>query len=69
MYELAIMQRRQLALEWWDAQGERQKARLTPVDLKVREGAEYLLLCGNDDNTEQLEIRLDRIIDSEIVGP
>lgn len=58
-YELAIMHRARLRLTWRDASGETHIGIVTPLDLRTRRGAEFMI-ATQQDGTE-LEIRLDRI--------
>lgn len=61
-YELAAMHRQPLHIRWRDQHGDRQ-ARLTPLDLQVRDGAEYLLARAAGGAV--CRIRLDRIRSAE----
>lgn len=59
-YELAIMHKKVVTLEWRDEQGREHRRRVLPLDIRVRDGAEYLL-AKTLDKKEELCIRLDRI--------
>ena len=60
IYEIAIMKQRQLMLEWTGADGGAVKETVTPLALKIIEGAEYLFYeINNKKNTNKL--RLDKI--------
>lgn len=63
IYEIAIMKQHQLMLEWTSASGAQEKGKVTPLELKIIDGAEYLLYEITDKkskkNTEKL--RLDKI--------
>ena len=68
LYELAIMRHQTLKLCWWE--GEiRRSAWVRPLDIRVREGAEYLKVHPARSTGKVLEIRLDRIISSEVKEP
>ena len=58
-YELAIMQHRHLQLIWKDPHGMQHIGHLQPVDLKIRNQAEFLL--AKDHEGQLLQIRLDYI--------
>lgn len=58
-YELAIMHRNRLRLTWRDAGGEVHIGVVTPIDLRTRQGAEFMIATQQDG--AKLEIRLDRI--------
>jgi transcriptional antiterminator Rof (Rho-off) len=66
IYEIAIMRRQPLQLSWWDGP-TRRSARVTPVDLQIRDGAEYLLVRQQAQEAI-LAIRLDRIVSSALGG-
>lgn len=59
-YELAIMHRQRLRAAWRDADGQLHQELLTPLDLKTRTGAEYLV--AKRASGESVELRLDRIL-------
>jgi len=63
IYEISIMKQRQLMLEWISAEGVPQKEVVKPVQLKIIEGAEYLLYEITDKNTKKIrnKLRLDKI--------
>ena len=58
-YELAIMQGTRLQLSWRDAVGTSRIEVLVPVDLRTRQGEEFLVTI--DHTGFEREIRLDRI--------
>ena len=58
-YELAIMHGTRLQLSWRDAVGTSRIEVLVPVDLRTRQGEEFLVV--KDHNGLEREIRLDRI--------
>ena len=64
-YELAIMQAKRLRVSWRDAAGENHLGVLTPIDLVTRDHAEYLIARDADADQQQLEIRLDYILQAE----
>lgn len=59
-YELAIMHRERLRLSWRDAGGNVHIGIVTPIDLRTRSSAEFLVVRERDG--EALTIRLDRIV-------
>lgn len=63
-YELAIMHGRTLKLKWQDENGKYHYEHLIPVDIKTRNQQEFLI--ANDTNDVIYEIRLDRIILSDV---
>ncbi|NNJ95385.1 MAG: transcriptional antiterminator, Rof [Halobacteria archaeon] len=63
-YELAIMQRRRLALSWHGEQAEYRDT-VTPVDLFTRDVGEYLRVRDSRDLGHS--IRLDRIMACEFL--
>ena len=58
-YELAIMQRRRLALSWRGADNTVHTATVTPTDLLTRNGAEFMRL--RDPSGREHIVRLDHI--------
>ena len=60
-YELAIMQRRPLQLQWHTSSGEAEEQKLLPTDLVTRPEGEFLLAL--DEKKLPIEIRLDQIIE------
>lgn len=64
-YELAIMRRSRLRLSWVDTQGQRHIGTLQPLDLFTRNHVEYLV--GRAIDGQQHEIRLDKIISSNVL--
>jgi len=63
-YELAIMRRIQLRLGWLGDNGQQHIGAVQPLDLYTRQHVEYLLVRSLD--KQQHEIRLDRIISSNV---
>jgi len=59
-YELAIMHRERLRLSWRDAGGNVHIGIVTPIDLRTRSSAEFLVVRERDG--EAFTIRLDRIV-------
>lgn len=59
LLELAAMRRQRLRIHWRDDNGQSHEQALLPIDLVVKDGAEYLL-ARDAGGTEQ-RIRLDRI--------
>jgi len=59
-YELAIMHRDRLRLGWRDSDGNVHIGIVTPTDLHTRDGAEFMIVTGQDGETTA--IRLDRIM-------
>ncbi len=59
-YELAIMHRDRLRLGWRDPESNVHIGIVTPIDLRTRNGAEFMIVTGQDDKT--FVIRLDRIM-------
>jgi transcriptional antiterminator Rof (Rho-off) len=62
-YELSIMHRTRLQVSWRDAQGVSRIEVLVPVDLRTRQGEEFLVAI--DPLGTEREIRLDRILASK----
>jgi len=62
-YELAIMHEKRLRISWRDAEGPPRIEVLAPVDLRTRQGEEFLVAI--DSLGVEREIRLDRILDSK----
>lgn len=58
-YEIAIMHGEQLQLVWVDDNHQHHISVLKPVDLKTRQGAEFLIARTDDGN--KLQLRLDHI--------
>ncbi len=58
-YELAIMHKNTLLLQWQDESGQQHEEKLTPLDVITRNSAEYLKVLDRE-GKENL-IRLDRI--------
>jgi len=63
-YELAIMHGLTLHLSWQDENGKVHTEKLKPVDIETREQKEFLI--ASDINHVIYEIRLDRIIQSDV---
>lgn len=63
-YELAIMRRIPLRLAWMGVSGQHHIGSLLPLDLYTRERVEYLM--ARDNQGQHHEIRLDRIISSDV---
>ena len=59
-YELAVMHGKRLRICWRDAQGSPRIEVLIPIDLRTRQGEEFLVV--KDHNGFEREIRLDRIL-------
>jgi len=62
-FELAIMHRSRLQVSWRDTQGSVHLEVLLPVDLRTRNGEEFLVAV--DSLGTEREIRLDRILGSK----
>ncbi len=58
-YEIAIMHGEQLQLVWIDGAQRHNISVVTPIDLKTRQGAEFLIATTEDGKT--LQLRLDHI--------
>ena len=63
IYEIAIMQKKDLLLKWLSDDGLTCNAQVKPVKLQIKNKAEYLLL----DSDKISEIRLDKILQAEII--
>ncbi len=63
-YELAIMHGRTLQLQWQNENGKVLTEKLKPVDIEIRNQQEFLI--ARDTNHMIYEIRLDRIIQSDV---
>jgi len=63
IYEIAIMKQRKLTLEWTDADGGTVNETVTPLELKIIEGAEYLFYEIENKKTKKTtdKLRLDKI--------
>ena len=57
--EIAIMHRSRLTACWRGPDGSRQEGTLRPLDLQVRDGAEWLI--ARDERGTDIEVRLDRL--------
>lgn len=63
IYEIAIMQKKQLALEWISQRGKAQQEIVIPLELKIIDGAEYLYYerVNKQKQNSAQKIRLDKI--------
>lgn len=65
IYEIAIMRKSELHIEWVSSQGELQRQRVRPMELKIVDGAEYLFFKQAEqvvgEKQQVLKVRLDRI--------
>jgi Rho-binding antiterminator len=59
-YELAIMHHDRLRLSWRNPGGNVHIGTVIPTDLRTRNGAEFMIVTGQDGET--FTIRLDRIL-------
>ena len=64
-YELAIMHKNKLALTWLDDGKSISDTNITPVDVKTKNKAEYLIAKTSGQN--ELIIRLDQITEMHIL--
>ena len=67
IYEIAIMRGQKLDLTWFDAQGMRLSDRVTPINLRIMDGAEYLIFEVCTGNQDKQQVRLDKIASASIV--
>lgn len=67
-YELAIMHREWWRLRWRDRDGIDHVATVRPTDLRT-EADKSEVLVGRDLNDTPLTIRLDQIIDRQVIAP
>lgn len=71
VYEIAIMQLRNIDLRWTDQHAQTRHELIRPLELKIKQGAEYLLfeLLNIDSNAtqENYTVRLDLIQSAVIV--
>jgi len=58
-YEIAIMQRKTLKIQWHDDNGVSDTGEVLPVDIRVQDRQEFLVAKTKENKT--LTIRLDRI--------
>lgn len=58
-YELLIMRREKIQLNWLDNNGKSYTENILPVDLKVQSGAEFLI--AKNESNQQHQVRLDMI--------
>ncbi|MGV6826549.1 MAG: transcriptional antiterminator, Rof [bacterium] len=59
-YELAVMHGTERVFHWKSEDGHEHQARLKPIDVRVHDGGEYLVLVDEKDTRK--ELRLDWII-------
>jgi Rho-binding antiterminator len=64
-YEVAIMHQEKIKLSWRDDNDLTHLEVVTPIDLKIHDGAEYLITQNAEG--ERIEIRLDRIDDTHSI--
>jgi len=64
-YEVAILHRQALRVRWKAADGGEHIARLRPLDLETKAGAEFLI--AEDSHGEPLRLRLDWIQSAETI--
>jgi len=69
-YEIAIMHKQVMHIVWQDETGDRHEADVLPVDIRVADGEEFLVVKPVDVElgSESLEIRLDRIASAKSVS-
>jgi len=69
IYEIAIMKQRPLLLEWINPEGKAHRETVTPVALKIIDGAEYLLYEIADKMSQKMtgKRRLDKINSAKII--
>ena len=60
-YELAILQRRPLRLQWHTNSGITESQKIFPTDLVTRPGGEFLIAING--KKQPIEIRLEQIIE------
>ena len=66
VYEIAIMRNKFLELKWLDNNDVKQHQKVKPVNLKILNGAEYLIVeLEVNDEVLISEIRLDKIIETK----
>ena len=58
-YEIAIMQKKHLTINWLDDSGVSHNDKVFPKDILVRDGEEFLV--ANTEDNKELKIRLDKI--------
>lgn len=63
-YELAVMNGKAILLSWMDQDGNQHKQKVRPLDLRTRDRKEYLVVETSEG--EQTEIRLDKILSSDL---
>ncbi len=63
-YEVAILHRVMLQLQWQDDQAQQHIAKVMPLDLKTENQQEFLVAQTNDGVMHS--IRLDKIIQSDV---
>jgi transcriptional antiterminator Rof (Rho-off) len=59
VFEIAITRGQKLQARWSSDESDPREGVLTPLDFKIRDGAEWL--CARDEAGSDLEVRLDRI--------
>ena len=69
IYEIAILRHNHLLLEWISEKGEKLRVTVMPRELKIIQGAEYLLFkpVRNNNLNSIDKLRLDRIHSAKIV--
>lgn len=60
-YALAIMHRRPVALAWIDDSGVQRSSQVMPLDLRTREGEEFLVFSIPTEESP-MQVRLDKIL-------
>jgi transcriptional antiterminator Rof (Rho-off) len=60
-YELAIMQRNKIMLSWQDIAGSVHIETVLPLDLRTRNGEEFMVFSTGTGTGTEHEIRLDHI--------
>lgn len=71
IYEIAIMRKSVLGLVWVMASGELMQEQVRPLELKIMDGAEYLLYLPVEDiagEAQMQNIRLDKIKQAELIN-
>lgn len=58
-YEIAIMQKKKLNLEWVNSNGSKRRSIVLPLDLSVESGEEFLV--AETDASNKIKVRLDKI--------
>ena len=65
-YELAIMHKQSLRLSWKDEHGNIRSEDVILTDIQTANHQEFLI--ANTDNHKQLKIRLDHIVQMEVIN-